>query len=75
VDQAIRPGELVVKRVRWQVGADLMGLVIGNTGLDMWLVMWTTDDQRIRFKWHLADALMVIDPNNVASVKRRGSLA
>jgi hypothetical protein len=70
----LKPGELVVKRIRWQVDADLMGLVIGRDAEDNWLVLWTTGDKQTKFKWHLADALQVIDLNNVPSVAERGSL-
>ncbi len=74
----LQPGELVVRRVRWQVDADLMGIVIGNTpempsSKDV-LVMWTTGDQRVKFSWHLEDALLAVGPGNIAEVRGRCNL-
>ena len=71
----LQPGELVVRRVRWQVDADLMGLVIGNTqGARGVLVMWTTGDQRVKFSWHLEDALLAVHPDNLSEVRSRCNL-
>lgn len=69
----LKPGELVVRKQRWHVDAALMGLVIGKGHDDNWLVLWTTEDKRTEFKWHLGDALLVIDLNNVIGVAERGS--
>jgi len=38
------------------------------------LVMWTREDHRIEFSWHLADALIVVDSKNVEEVMRRCAL-
>lgn len=75
--QQLCAGELVVLRVRWNLSADLLGLVLGSDALTVpsWLVMWTTVDGSIGLKWHLADALMVIDDSNVVHVRRRCHLA
>ena len=75
--QPLQPGELVIKRVRWQVDADLMGIVIGQDQepVPRWLVLWTTGDRRVRFKWHLPDSLQVIDSQNVNELRSRCGLA
>jgi hypothetical protein len=79
VRQPVRPGELVVKRERWQFGSDLTGIVVGCDDLTfantVWLVMWTLADRRIDLKWHLALSLEVVDAHNVADVSRRRSLS
>lgn len=71
--QLLRPGELVVKRVRWNADADLIGLVICfcDEIIPEWLVMWSTADQRIRFKWHIKDALLVVDTLSVVEEVRK----
>lgn len=69
----IEPGQLVVKRLRWNADAGLLGLVIGEEN-GSWLVMWTLEDQRIKFKWHLANALLSVDKSSVEELKRRGKL-
>ena len=71
-----RPGELVTKRLRWHEDASLVGLVVGHTAevdasTKNILVLWTLADQRVKFRWHLSDALMVIDANNIAEVRKR----
>ena len=84
--QPLQPGELVVRRVRWHKDAALTGIVIGNTYAPLEkeppadevrtiLVMWTTDDNRIKFTWHLPDALMVVKPENLAELRSRCDLA
>lgn len=79
--QPLNPGELVVRRVRWKIGSDLIGIVIGNTqesaelpDLKDVLVMWTKEDRRIEFSWHLADALLVVDSTNMGVVRQRCGL-
>jgi len=71
--EKIVPGDLVVRRIRWHVDANLMGLVIGREN-GSWLVLWTTGDQRSEFKWHLPDALQVVDLRDVPDLAARGSL-
>jgi hypothetical protein len=66
----LTPGSLVVRKQRWHVDANLMGIVIGQEN-DSWLVLWTTGDRRSEFKWHVGDALLVIDPLNVPQVAVR----
>jgi len=69
----IKPGELVVRKQRWHVDANLMGIVIGQEN-DSWLVLWTTGDRRSEFKWHLGDALLVVDFGNVPGIAGRRTL-
>jgi len=69
----LKPGELVVRKQRWHVDANLMGIVIGKDD-DSWLVLWTLEDCRTEFKWHLGDALQVIDLVNAPTVAERGSI-
>jgi hypothetical protein len=66
----LKPGELVVRRLRWSFDAHLMGIVIGHDN-DSWLVLWTMGDKHSEFKWHLADALLVVDRDNVPEVAVR----
>lgn len=70
---SLKPGELVVRRVRWHVDANLMGLVIGEEN-GSWLVLWTTGDRSSEFKWHLPDALQVVDLSNVPNISGRQAL-
>lgn len=69
----------MIRRLRWKVDANLMGIVIGHDATEdererSWLVLWTTGDRRVEFKWHLADSLMVVDDTNVAALKTRGDI-
>lgn len=55
-----------------------MGLVIGRDVLQegqCWLVLWTIGDRLTEFKWHLEDALMVVDQSNIEQVRDRCRLA
>jgi hypothetical protein len=79
VGQPIQPGELVVRKLRWKVDANLMGIVIGHDAAEdererSWLVLWTMGDRRVEFKWHLADALLVVDETNAAGLSGRGDV-
>lgn len=71
MDTRLQPGELVVRRIRWGVHAQQLGLVIGCVGFDEWLVMWVIDSPGLRFDMHLGDALLVIDDDNMAHVGDR----
>lgn len=72
----IQPGELVVRRLRWHPESSLIGVVIGHSeGQERnWLVMWTLEDRRVDFSWHLEDALLLVDPSNVNELRKRCSL-
>ena len=75
--EALASGSLVVLRVRWNTPAGLLGLVVGCDWAEdpSWLVLWTSGDRQTQLQWHLADALTVVDDTNMATVKRRCSLA
>lgn len=70
----LQSGELVVRRIRWGVDAQQFGLVIGQIREGEWLVMWHEDD-RVGFKVHLADALLVVNDHNAKQVEGRWHLA
>jgi len=71
VTVALRPGELVVRRIRWKVDAGLLGLVIGCDQHN-WLVLWSSHEiDRTSFRWHLADALEVVDSSNINELRKR----
>lgn len=69
----ILPGELVVRKQRWHVDANLLGIVIGKEN-DSWLVLWTTGDRQSKFQWHLPEALLVVDTIDLAGIAGRGTL-
>lgn len=51
-----------------------MGIVIGHSSggrWEEWLVMWTMGDSQVEFDWHVADALMVVEPSNMSAVRNR----
>lgn len=73
VNSVLKPGDLVVRKQRWSIDASLIGIVIGEEN-GSWLVLWTLSDKRNEFKWHLGDALLVIDALNVPEVSERGDL-
>lgn len=72
---AISCGDLVVMRVRWHVNANLLGIVLSkddhSTAVVRCHVIWTTGDNSVRIAWHLEDALMRVDEENVATVRKR----
>lgn len=72
---AVRPGDLVIPRVRFALNSNDVGIVLGvdrgatPIGLT-WLVMWVSSDQ-IKFTCHFDDALLTIDEMNVHKTKER----
>lgn len=72
----LNPGELVVRKMRWHVDANLIGFVVGHIvegpkNDKNVLVLWTTNGQRVKFLWHLFESLLVVDFQNVEEVRRR----
>ena len=74
MNDELQPGELVVRRIRWGVDAQQLGLVIGRSSDSEWLVMWMIDSA-IRFKLHNPDALMVVNDDNLPQVGKRRCLS
>lgn len=62
--------------MRWNAHASQLGLVIGGDERDdrSWLVMWSIEDRSVRFSWHLADALLVVDSTTVPQLQKRRGL-
>ena len=67
------PGDLVVRSQRWNLVSNLLGIVIGEDD-GSWLVLWTAEDERTEFRWHLADALLVVQPDGVTDIGKRRAL-
>lgn len=73
-------GDLVARRQRWIIDAQLIGLVIGientkelfsDASVEMYLVLWTKDDKYPMFKWHLKSSLVVIDDRSEKIINKR----
>ena len=73
----ICPGELVVRKIRWHQDSTLIGVVIGHDDAVMrsWLVMWTRENQVVDFKWHLTEALLIVEAENINELRQRCRLA
>jgi hypothetical protein len=71
----IVPGDLVVRRVRWSVASQQIGLVLGSgTEADTWLVMWS-EGEMVKFDHHLGNALLAVTDETLVSVKERRCVA
>ena len=75
MDRVLLPGELVVKRIRWSVDAQHVGIILGTCGKEEWLVMWTTDDNHIRFDVHITDALLTVDDTSLKEIMDRSCVS
>lgn len=72
-----KPGDLVVSRVRFALHSRQVGIVVGGfepTKPVLWLVMWV-DEGRVKFSWHVDDALLVVDDTNMHNVEERRFVA
>ena len=62
---------MVVRRVRWGVDAQQLGIALGYVFEDTLVVMWCIDQHKVRFDHHLSDALLTVDEGNLSNVKGR----
>jgi hypothetical protein len=62
-------GKLVMKRVRWGLNANRLGMIIEESD-NKRRVMWKQVD-RLVFTWHDADALLDISEAQTQSVEKR----
>lgn len=75
----LHPGMLVVKRVRWKVDANQVGIIVSRN-LDAvptadWLVMWSSSVHgHPRLRWHVADALLVVGSDTLEELRKRCTL-
>lgn len=75
----MQPGELVVRRIRWDMNAQQIGIVICNDNVlerSLSFVMWSTPKDRIKLSWHLDDTLLILDDQTIINeVKKRCTIA
>lgn len=59
-------GALVAKKSRWDISANLIGVVVAKSPSieNGWLVLWTQNESNYKLQEHIAEALL--DLNSVA---------
>lgn len=65
-------GALVVKKLRWGVNSQLIGLIVSKSkDKDVWLVLWTLGDKKYKIQEHLEDALLDLHCMHDVEISKR----
>jgi hypothetical protein len=68
----VKLGDLVVKKQRWSIDSNILGLVLGRGHAPSeWVVMWTLGTSEVQLKLHLESALLVVSDDVYIDVSRR----
>mgnify|MGYP001558960396 CR=1 FL=1 len=79
----VKPGQLVVKKIRWELDSIMLGVVVSIDASAKnlpparreCLVMWTGNNKEPRLTWHYASMLLPVNDTNVEEIKLRCSIA
>ena len=68
----IKPGALVVTRVRWRIGANVLGIVI-EVEEEHCIVMWSNHGD-FELRRHPIDAITIVCDENIDQIEARCNL-
>jgi hypothetical protein len=64
-----------VKRSRWGIHSQQIGLVVGKTSESSCIVMWMNGDNDFRFDVHICDALLRVEEETLGEIGKRCRIA